>query len=68
MLGISPKLRISDEERHWEDQGFVRLEILGRRRMLEEQKSSFLWQNTSQIITTRRHPGWKNCSSGCVDI
>jgi len=35
MLGFSPKLRISDEERHWEDQGFVRLEILGRRRMLE---------------------------------
>lgn len=36
MLGFSPKLPISDEERLWVDQGFVRLEkILGRRRMLE---------------------------------
>lgn len=36
MLGFSPKLPISEEERLWVDQGFKRLEkLLGRRRMLE---------------------------------
>ena len=36
MLGFSPKLPISDEERLWVDEGFRRLEkLLGRQRMLE---------------------------------
>jgi hypothetical protein len=36
MLGFSPKLPVSDEERLWVDEGFVRLEaMLGRERLLE---------------------------------
>jgi hypothetical protein len=36
MLGFSPKLPISDEDRQWVDEGFSRLDaMLGRRRMLE---------------------------------
>jgi hypothetical protein len=36
MLGLSPKLPISEEERVWTDQGFARLEkMLGRSRLLE---------------------------------
>jgi hypothetical protein len=36
MLGFSPKLPISEEDRQWVDGGFKRLEkLLGRRRMLE---------------------------------
>ena len=36
MLGFSPKLPVSEEERRWVDEGFGRLErLLGRRRMLE---------------------------------
>ncbi len=36
MLGFSPKLPVSDEDRKWVDEGFRRLEkLLGRRRMLE---------------------------------
>jgi hypothetical protein len=36
MLGFSPKLPVSDEDRRWVDAGFRRLErLLGRRRMLE---------------------------------
>lgn len=36
MLGFSPKVPISDEQRMWVDEGFKRLErLLGRRRMLE---------------------------------
>src|SRR5450631_1858628 len=36
MLGFSPKLPISEEERQWVDEGFRRLEkLIGRRRMLE---------------------------------
>jgi len=36
MLGLSAKLPISDEDRQWTDEGFLRLEkLLGRRRMLE---------------------------------
>jgi len=36
MLGFSPKLPISDEDRQWVDEGFRRLEkLLGRRRLLE---------------------------------
>ena len=36
MFGLSPKLPVSEEERHWVDEGFRRLEkMLGRRRMLE---------------------------------
>lgn len=36
MLGFSPKLPITDEDRLWTDDGFHRLEkLLGRRRMLE---------------------------------
>jgi len=36
MLGLSPKLPITEEERLWVDEGFRRLEkMLGRRRMLE---------------------------------
>jgi len=36
MLGLSPKLPVSDEERQWVDDGFRRLErMLGRGRMLE---------------------------------
>lgn len=37
MLGFSPKLPVSIEERLWVDEGFVRLEtMLGRKRLLEE--------------------------------
>jgi len=36
MLGFTPKLPISGEERQWVDEGFRHLEKkLGRRRMLE---------------------------------
>jgi hypothetical protein len=36
MLGFSPKLPVTPEERQWVDDGFIRLEkLLGRRRMLE---------------------------------
>jgi hypothetical protein len=36
MLGLPPKLPVSDEERQWVDDGFRRLEkLLGRRRMLD---------------------------------
>jgi hypothetical protein len=36
MLGFSPKLPISNEDRQWVDEGFRRLEkLVGRRRMLE---------------------------------
>jgi hypothetical protein len=36
MLGFSPKLPVSDEDRQWVDEGFRRLEkLVGRRRMLE---------------------------------
>ena len=36
MLGFSPKLPISEEDRQWVNEGFRRLEkLLGRRRMLE---------------------------------
>jgi hypothetical protein len=36
MLGFSPKLPISEEDRQWVNEGFKRLErLLGRRRMLE---------------------------------
>jgi len=36
MLGFSPKLPISDEDRQWVDDGFQRLEkLLGRRRLVE---------------------------------
>lgn len=36
MLGFSPKLPVTDDERAWVDEGFRRLEkFLGRRRMLE---------------------------------
>jgi hypothetical protein len=36
MLGLSPKLPVTDEERLWVDEGFVRLEVmLGRQRLLE---------------------------------
>jgi hypothetical protein len=35
MLGFSPKLPVSDEDREWVDEGFKRLDaMLGRRRML----------------------------------
>jgi hypothetical protein len=35
MFGLQPKLRITDEERQWVDEGFARLEkLLGRQRML----------------------------------
>jgi hypothetical protein len=36
MLGFSPKLPVSHEQRLWTNEGFSRLErLLGRRRMLE---------------------------------
>ncbi|HEY6305805.1 MAG TPA: hypothetical protein VI488_05010 [Candidatus Angelobacter sp.] len=36
MLGFSPKLPVTEEDRRWADEGFLRLEkLLGRRRMLE---------------------------------
>lgn len=36
MLGLRPKLPVSDEDRQWVDDGFVRLEkLVGRHRMLE---------------------------------
>lgn len=36
MFGFSPKLPVSDDERQWVDEGFVRLEkLLGKRRMLD---------------------------------
>ena len=36
MLGFSPKLPVSDEDRTWVDDGFRRLEkLVGRQRMLE---------------------------------
>ena len=38
MLGFSPKLPVTDEERQWVDEGLRRLEkLLGRRRMIEAQ-------------------------------